>query len=78
MFEFLNGTLVNMLPDVLNIETIKMFKKSCKLFKAEVLKTSIFKRWNETVFQNFCDTYRLPKILFKNVSVLTHFALCAF
>ena len=36
-------------------------------FKPEVLKDTSFKRWNETVFQNFCDTYGLSKILFKNI-----------
>ena len=62
----------------INIGTFKMFKQSFKIFKLEVLKATSFRRWNETVFQKFCDTYCLSKILFKNMSVLTHFELCAF
>ena len=62
----------------INIGTFKMFKQSFKIFKPEVLKATSFRRWNETVFQKFCDTYCLSKILFKNMSVLTHFELCAF
>ena len=61
----------------INIGTFKMFKQSFKIFKPEVLKATSFRRWNETVFQKFCDTYCLSKILFKNMSVLTHFELCA-
>ena len=38
----------------------------------DVLKAKSFR------FQNFCDTYWLSKILFKNMSVLNHFQLCAF
>ena len=72
LFEFLNGTLD------LNIGTFKMFKQRFKIFKPEVLKAASFRRWNETVFQNFCNTYWLSKILFKNMSVLTHFEFCAF
>ena len=30
------------------------------------MKPTTFKRWNETLFQNFCDTYWLSKMLFKN------------
>ena len=48
-------------------------KQSFKILKPEVLKAMRFTRWNETVFQNFCDTYWLSKIFFKNMSVLTHF-----
>ena len=62
----------------INIGTFKMFKQSFKIFKPEVLKATSFRRWNETVFQKFCDTYYLSEILFKNMSVLTHFELCAF
>ena len=62
----------------INIGTFKMFKQSFKIFKPEVLKATSFRRWNETVFQKFCDTYCLSKILFKNMSVLTHFELSAF
>ena len=62
----------------INIGTFKMLKQSFKIFKPEVLKATSFRRWNETVFQKFCDTYCLSKILFKNMSVLTHFELCAF
>ena len=61
----------------INIGTFKMFKQSFKIFKPEVLKATSFRRWSETVFQKFCDTYCLSKILFKNMSVLTHFELCA-
>ena len=62
----------------INIGTFKMFKQSFKIFKLEVLKATSFRRWNETVFQKFCDTHCLSKIFFKNMSVLTHFELCAF
>ena len=62
----------------INIITFKMFKQSFKTVKSEVLKATNFRRWKETVFQKFCDTYCLSKILFKNMSVLTHFKLCAF
>ena len=62
----------------INIGTFKMLKQSFKIFKPEVLKATSFRRWNETEFQKFCDTYCLSKILFKNMSVLTHFKLCAF
>ena len=62
----------------INIGTFKMFKQNFKIFKPEVLKATSFRRWNETAFQKFCDTYRLSKILFKNMSVKTHFELRAF
>ena len=62
----------------INIGTFKMFKQSFKIFKPEVLKATSFRRWDETVFQKFCDTYYLSKILFKNMAILTHFKLCAF
>ena len=62
----------------INIGTFKMLKQSFKIFKPEVLKATNFRRWNKTVSQKFCDTYFLPKILFKKISVLTHFELCAF
>ena len=62
----------------INIGTFKMFKQSFKIFKPEVLKATSFRRWNETVFQKFCDTYYLSKTLFRNISVLTHLELCAF
>ena len=62
----------------INIGTFKMFKQSFKIFKPEVLKATSFRRWSETVFQKFCDTYCLSKILFKNMSVLTHFELFPF
>ena len=39
------------------------------IFKPEVLKATSFKRWNETVFQNFCDTSWLSEMLFKNVCI---------
>ena len=55
-----------------------MLKQSFKNFKPEVLKAISSRGWNETVFQKFCDTYYLSKFLFKNMSVLTHFELCAF
>ena len=61
----------------INIGTFKMLKQCFNIFKAEVLKATSFRRWNETVFQKFFDTYCLSKILFKNMSVLTHFELCA-
>ena len=67
-----------MQPEVLNIGTFKMFKQSFKILKPEVLKATGFWRWNETVFQNFCDTYPLSTIFLKNMSVLTHFELCTF
>ena len=48
------------------LEHLKFLKQSFKIFKSEVSKAKSFKRWNETVFQNFCDTcYWLSKILFK-------------
>ena len=62
----------------INIGTFKMFKQSFKIFKLEVLKATSFRRWNETVFQKFCDTYCLSKILIKNMSVLIYFELCAY
>ena len=62
----------------INIGTFKMFNRGFKIFKPEVLKATRFRRWNETAFQTFCETYCLSKILFKNMSVLTHFELCAF
>ena len=62
----------------INNGRFKMFKQSFKILKPEVLKAASFRRLNETVFQKFCDTYCLSKILFKNMSVLTHFELCAF
>ena len=62
----------------INIGTFKMLKQSFKIFKPEVLKATSFRRWSETVFQKFCDTYYLSKFLFKNMSILTHFELCAF
>ena len=62
---------------IINIGTFKMFKQNFKIFKPEVLKAASFRRWNETVFQKFCDAYCLCKIFFKNMSVLTHFELCA-
>ena len=55
-----------------------IFKQIFKIFEQEVLKATSFRRRNETAFQNFCDTCCLSKILFKNMSVLTHFELCAF
>ena len=62
----------------INIGTFKMLKQGFKILKPEVLKDLSFRRWNETAFQKFCDTYFLPKILFKNMLVLTHFELCVF
>ena len=62
----------------INFGTFKMLKQGFKIFKSEVLKGLSFRRWNETVFQKFCDTYFLYKILFKIMSVLTHFELCAY
>ena len=62
----------------INNGTFKMFKQVLKIFKPEVLKAASFRRWNETAFQTFCGTYCRPKILFKNMSVLTQFKLCAF
>ena len=49
----------------INIGIFKMFKQSFKAFKPEMLKVTSFRRWNETVFQKFCDTYCLSKVLFK-------------
>ena len=51
------------------MEHLKCLKQSFKIFKPEVLKATSFKRWNETVFQNFCDTYWLSKMLFKNICI---------
>ena len=62
----------------INTGAFKMLKQVFKIFELEVLKDTCFRRWNETVFQKFCDTYFLSKIFFKNMSVLTHFKLCAF
>ena len=62
----------------INIGTFKMLKQGFKIIKPEVLKNLSFRRWNETAFQKLCDTYFLSKILFKNMSVLTHFNICAF
>ena len=62
----------------INIGTFKMLKQGFKIFKPEVLKDTSFRRWTETVFKKFCDTFFLSKILFKNPFVLTHFKLCAF
>ena len=62
----------------INIGTFKMFKQGFKIFKPEVLKATSFRRWHETVFQKFCYIYCPTKILFKNMSVLTHFELSAF
>ena len=62
----------------INIGTFKIFKQSFKIFKPEVLRATSFGRWNETVFQKFCNTYCLSKILFKNMFVLIHFELFAF
>ena len=60
------------------LEHLKCLKQSFKIFKPKVLNATSFKRWNETGFQNFCDTYRLSKILFKNMYVFTHRELGAF
>ena len=60
-----------------NIGTSKKFKQNFKTFEPEVLKATSF-TWKETVFQKCCDTYCLSKILFKKMSVLTHFKRCAF
>ena len=58
------------------MEHIKCLKQSFKIFKSEVLKAASFKRWNETVFQNFCGASWLSK-MFKNMSALTQFwTLC--
>ena len=65
-----------MQPEVLNIGTFKKFKQSFKLFKPEVLKATSFRSLNETVFQNFRDTYCLSKILFKIVSINSFRTLC--
>ena len=62
----------------INIGTFKMFKQCFEFFKPEVFKKRSFRRWNKAVFQKFCDTYCLSKLLFKNMSVLTHFKLCTF
>ena len=62
----------------INIGTFKRFKQSFKIFKPKVLKATSFRRWNETVFQKLWDIYCPSKILFKNMSVLTHFQLCVF
>ena len=62
----------------INIRTFKVFIQSFKIFKPGVLKATSFRRWNETVFRKLCDTYCLSKILYKNMSVLTHFELWAF
>ena len=53
------------------------FTRFFKIFKS-YLKATSFRRWNETLFQKFCDTYCLSKILFKNMSISTYFELCAF
>ena len=63
---------------LLTLVHLKRLKQSFKNFKPEVLKAASFERRNETGFQNFFDTYWLSKILFQNMSVLTHFKLCAF
>ena len=60
----------------INIGTFKMFKQNFKIIKPEVLKATSFIRWNETVFQKFCDTYCLCKILFKNVCINSFRTLC--
>ena len=77
LFEFLNDTLLHNATRSINIGTFKMLKQSFKIFKPYVLKATSFRRWNETVFQKFCDTYYLSKFFFKNMSVLTRFELCA-
>ena len=48
---------------------LKCLKQSFKILKPELLKATSFKKWNETVFQTFCDTYWLSKMLFKNVCI---------
>ena len=53
----------------INIRIFEMFRQGLKIFKPEVLKATSFRRWNKTVFQKFCCTYCLSKILFKNMSV---------
>ena len=64
---------------IINIGTFKMFKQGFfSIFQSEVLKAASSRRWNETLFQKFCDTYCLSKTLFENMSVLTHFELCGF
>ena len=60
----------------INIGTFKMLKQGFKIFKPEVLKATSFGRWNKTLFQTFCDTYCLSKVLFQNMSVLTDFEFC--
>ena len=62
----------------INIGRFKMLKQGFKIFKPEVLKASSFRRWNEAIFQNFIIPITYLIILFKNMSVLTHFQLCAF
>ena len=61
--EFLSATLVHIQLEDLNIGKFKMFKT---VFKPEAI---TFKRRKETVFQFFCDTYWLSKMLFKNVCI---------
>ena len=51
------------------MEHLTFLKQSFKIFKPEVLIAAGFKRWNETVFQNFCETSWLSKMLFKNVCI---------
>ena len=62
----------------INIGTFKMLKQSFKIFKPYVLKATSFRRWNETVFQKFCDTYYLSKFFFKNVCINSFRTLCYF
>ena len=59
--EFLNYTFVHM--------QLECSKQSFKILKPEVLKATSFKRWNETLFQNFWNTYWLSKVLFKSVCI---------
>ena len=67
---------LHMQPKVLSIGTFKKFKQSFKFFKPQVLKATSFRSWNETIFQIFCDTYCLSKILFKNVCINSFRTLC--
>ena len=51
------------------MEHLKCLKQSFKTPKPEVLKATSFQRLIETLFQNFCNTYWLSKMLFKNVCI---------